>query len=65
MRPEEKDESLAVDMTGTGLSRVRPSVRGKRRYYYNGEILHLTPAEFAALEAGEIQREDIKGDGSI
>ena len=65
MRPEEKDESLAVDMTGTGISRVRPSSRGKRRYYYNGEILHLTPAEFAALEAGEIQREDIKGDGSI
>ena len=51
LRPDDKDESFAVDMTGTGLGSSRYKNRGKRRYYYKGEILNLTPDEFAKLQA--------------
>ena len=60
-RAETLDEDLDVDMTGTGISRVKQSdFRGKRkrRYFYKGEFYNMTPEEFAAMQAEDINTDD-------
>ena len=49
MSTAEDDElEVDIDMMGTGKSKFRRD-RGKRRYLYKGELLDLTPEEYAAL----------------
>ena len=58
--PEEidEDDDLGVDMMGTGRSKFKRD-RGKRRYLYKGELLDLTPEEYAALlEADALAEEE-------
>lgn len=49
---DENNDDLHVDMTGSGVGRKHAN-RGKRRYYYKGEMLDLTPEEFEKLQQGE------------
>ena len=44
----DEDDDLGIDMMGTGRSKFKRD-RGKRRYLYKGELLDLTPEEYAAL----------------
>jgi hypothetical protein len=54
----EEDDDLGIDMMGTGRSKFKRD-RGKRRYLYKGELLDLTPEEYAALlEADALAEEE-------
>lgn len=56
----EEEDDLGVDMMGTGRSKFKRD-RGKRRYLYKGELLDLTPEEYAALlEADALEAEQNK-----
>ena len=55
----QEEDDLGVDMMGTGRSKFKR--RGKRRYLYKGELLDLTPEEYAALlEADALAAEEIQ-----
>jgi len=45
---DDLDGELDIDMMGTGRSKFKRN-RGKRRYLYKGELIDLTPEEYAAL----------------
>ena len=45
---EEDEDDLGFEMMGTGRSKLN-RYKGKRKYYYKGELISLTPEEYAAL----------------
>lgn len=59
----EEDLEVDISMMDTGRSRFK-NTKGKRRYLYKGELLDLTPEEYAALLEADALEEAARDDES-